>query len=91
VTAPNSVAVTTEGNLGLEPTWCFCEGPSHNEMIGCDNDECIREWFHYACVGITEPPKGKWFTLDRLVSISFSLFRAAQVLSGVHRDDGEAR
>ena len=22
--------------------------------------QCLKEWFHYACVGITEPPTGKW-------------------------------
>ncbi|RWS31133.1 Inhibitor of growth protein 3-like protein [Leptotrombidium deliense] len=23
--------------------------------------QCEREWFHYGCVGITQPPKGKWY------------------------------
>ncbi|KAL1441044.1 hypothetical protein MTO96_008796 [Rhipicephalus appendiculatus] len=23
--------------------------------------QCPFEWFHYQCVGITQPPKGKWF------------------------------
>ena len=23
--------------------------------------QCTIEWFHYGCVGITEPPKGKWY------------------------------
>ena len=23
--------------------------------------QCQFEWFHYGCVGITQPPKGKWF------------------------------
>ena len=23
--------------------------------------QCPYEWFHYPCVGITAPPKGKWF------------------------------
>lgn len=23
--------------------------------------QCPFEWFHYHCVGIKEPPKGKWF------------------------------
>jgi hypothetical protein len=33
-------------------------------MVACDNEECEREWFHYGCVGITQPPKGKWFCLE---------------------------
>lgn len=23
--------------------------------------QCPFEWFHYPCVGITQPPKGKWY------------------------------
>lgn len=23
--------------------------------------QCPSEWFHYPCVGITAPPKGKWY------------------------------
>lgn len=30
-------------------------------MIGCDNDLCPMEWFHYNCVQVTTKPKGKWF------------------------------
>jgi inhibitor of growth protein 3 len=26
--------------------------------------QCVLEWFHYTCVGITEPPKGKWYCPD---------------------------
>eukprot|EP00983_Pelagomonas_calceolata_P103900 1158965-Pelagomonas_calceolata.AAC.1 len=25
-------------------------------MVACDNDECVHEWFHYECVGLTEAP-----------------------------------
>eukprot|EP00501_MAST-03F_sp_TOSAG23-6_P001706 GSMAST32.ASY1.ANO1.1779.1 assembled CDS len=44
-----------------EPTYCFCNRVSFGEMVGCDNDDCEIEWFHYACVGLTEQPKGKWY------------------------------
>lgn len=32
-------------------------------MIFTDNIfyQCEREWFHYNCVGLVEPPAGKWF------------------------------
>ena len=30
-------------------------------MIACDAPDCETEWFHFECVGITEPPRGKWF------------------------------
>lgn len=42
-------------------TYCFCEQVSYGEMVACDNDSCEREWFHYGCVGLKEPPIGKWF------------------------------
>ena len=44
-----------------EPTYCLCHQVSYGEMIGCDNADCPIEWFHFACVGLTVKPKGKWF------------------------------
>ncbi|CAL4060034.1 unnamed protein product, partial [Meganyctiphanes norvegica] len=38
-----------------------CAQVSYGEMIGCDNDLCPIEWFHFSCVGLTNKPKGKWF------------------------------
>ncbi|KAJ3034831.1 hypothetical protein HDV00_004594 [Rhizophlyctis rosea] len=42
-------------------TYCFCQDVSYGDMIACDSPSCPYEWFHYDCVGLTEPPKGKWF------------------------------
>ena len=46
-----------------EPTYCYCGGISHGQMVGCDNDDCPWEWFHIACVGILphNMPKGTWY------------------------------
>ncbi|XP_076328499.1 inhibitor of growth protein 5 isoform X1 [Tachypleus tridentatus] len=44
-----------------EPTYCLCHQVSYGEMIGCDNPDCPIEWFHFACVGLTSKPKGKWY------------------------------
>ncbi|CAK7897078.1 chromatin modification-related protein Yng2p [[Candida] anglica] len=46
--------------------YCFCQRVSFGEMIGCDNDDCKYEWFHWACVGITSPPKDDdiWYCPD---------------------------
>ncbi|XP_051561500.1 inhibitor of growth protein 2-like isoform X1 [Myxocyprinus asiaticus] len=44
-----------------EPTYCLCEQVSYGEMIGCDNEQCPIEWFHFSCVGLTYKPKGKWY------------------------------
>lgn len=30
-------------------------------MIGCENEECPREWFHLECVGMERPPAGEWW------------------------------
>ncbi len=41
-----------------EPTYCYCNGVSYGEMVGCDADGCEREWFHLECVGLKVAPKG---------------------------------
>ena len=40
--------------------YCTCQRPSFGEMIGCDNDNCEYQWFHYECVGIKQQPSGEW-------------------------------
>lgn len=47
-----------------EPTYCICEQVSFGEMICCDNAACDIEWFHLSCIGITRPPKGKWYCVN---------------------------
>jgi len=47
-----------------EPTYCICNRVSFGEMVGCDNPDCKVEWFHFECVGLTSPPKGKWYCPD---------------------------
>ncbi|XP_068217280.1 inhibitor of growth protein 3 [Palaemon carinicauda] len=44
-----------------EPRYCICNQVSYGDMVACDNPKCPVEWFHYPCVGITAPPKGKWY------------------------------
>ncbi|KAK7281101.1 hypothetical protein RIF29_08797 [Crotalaria pallida] len=47
-----------------EPTYCVCNQVSFGDMIACDNENCQGgEWFHYACVGLTQETrfKGKWY------------------------------
>ena len=39
------------------PVYCFCRRPAFGEMIGCDDDACLLEWFHYDCVGLRVAPK----------------------------------
>lgn len=44
-----------------EPRYCMCNQVSYGDMVACDNEDCPYEWFHYPCVGISAPPKGKWY------------------------------
>jgi inhibitor of growth protein 4 len=43
-----------------EPTYCICNRVAFGEMVGCDNPDCKREWFHFECVGLVANPTGKW-------------------------------
>ncbi|KAI7819635.1 hypothetical protein BC939DRAFT_459822 [Gamsiella multidivaricata] len=52
-----------------EPLYCFCQQVSFGDMVGCDNDSCDKEWFHYGCVGLTEPPIGKWYCATCLANM----------------------
>lgn len=42
-----------------EPRYCYCNGVSYGEMVACDSDDCEREWFHLACVGLKVAPGSK--------------------------------
>lgn len=44
-----------------EPLYCYCNQVSYGEMVGCDGSDCAREWFHLPCIGLTQPPRGKWY------------------------------
>jgi hypothetical protein len=59
-----NVLTNFSGQAIDERRYCFCNEMSYGDMIACDNPTCRREWFHYPCVGIVTPPKGKWFCLE---------------------------
>uniref|UniRef100_A0A913HWR0 PHD-type domain-containing protein n=1 Tax=Strongyloides stercoralis TaxID=6248 RepID=A0A913HWR0_STRER len=44
-----------------EPRYCLCDRVSYGDMVGCDNEKCTLEWFHFECVGLRSKPKGKWY------------------------------
>ncbi|KDR20066.1 Chromatin modification-related protein YNG2, partial [Zootermopsis nevadensis] len=65
----NSVSAAREGDAVQqknENLYCYCQCPYDevSEMIACDGKDCTIEWFHFECVGIMVPPKGKWFCPD---------------------------
>ncbi|KAI0640110.1 hypothetical protein C8Q77DRAFT_1084696 [Trametes polyzona] len=50
-----------DGDADDGKTYCFCDGVSYGEMIACDDEECEKEWFHIACVGLTVVPENTWY------------------------------
>jgi len=46
-----------------EQLFCLCRQVSYGQMIGCDNENCPYEWFHFHCVGVKMQPKAneKWY------------------------------
>lgn len=48
-----------------EEQYCICNQPASGDMVGCDNDDCEHQWFHFECVGLNGPPDTKeWFCED---------------------------
>ncbi|GAA5843507.1 hypothetical protein JCM3766R1_004353 [Sporobolomyces carnicolor] len=44
-----------------EPTYCYCNRVAFGEMVGCENTDCPREWFHLECLGMDKAPAGEWY------------------------------
>ncbi|KXS99107.1 hypothetical protein AC578_3507 [Pseudocercospora eumusae] len=45
--------------------YCYCNEAEDGDMIGCDGDRCKKQWFHFQCAGIVDPPEEeKWFCRD---------------------------
>lgn len=59
--AENAAGGGDEGEVDDERKYCFCDRVSYGEMIGCDDPNCEREWFHLPCLGLTTPPQGTWY------------------------------
>lgn len=60
-----------------ESVYCYCRCPYDevSEMIACDAEGCPIEWFHFECVGIMVPPKGKWYCPECRKNLNFSGYR----------------
>lgn len=54
-----------------EPRYCYCNGVSYGEMVGCDGKECQREWFHLDCVGLEKAPGKNGMSLFLLQRLPF--------------------
>jgi len=41
---------------------CTCRGEDSRDMVGCDGPKCAIKWFHFKCVGLSDPPTTKkWY------------------------------
>ncbi|PVH86841.1 hypothetical protein DL98DRAFT_649707 [Cadophora sp. DSE1049] len=65
--------VDDEGNVidPKEPRYCLCNRVSFGTMIGCENNDCEKEWFHLECVALTDiPPRTtKWYCPECRVTL----------------------
>ena len=43
--------------------WCYCQQDRTDQMVGCDNKDCLIQWFHLPCLNLTveQLPFGDWF------------------------------
>ena len=58
----NSTATCT---LSADETFCYCQQGEHGEMVGCDNPNCMYQWFHLECLKLKTFPKShKWYCPD---------------------------
>jgi len=55
--SPRSLNMEIDPN---EPTYCTCGQVAFGEMISCDDPNCVQEWFHVQCVGVSRSA-GPWF------------------------------
>jgi hypothetical protein len=63
------------GEVEDEPTYCYCNGVSYGEMVACDNEGCVKEWFHLGCVGLKVAPKGNGTYLPLCEAKSFPYWK----------------
>ena len=61
---PSDITVTSQPPLDHERKYCYCGGLEEGRMIGCDNDDCVLQWFHTSCLMIDTIPRGKWYCPD---------------------------
>jgi hypothetical protein len=54
--------LTSSPSALIDPhLYCICQTAQEGNMIGCDGQNCLVEWFHMKCLGITSAPIGDWY------------------------------
>ncbi|KAF1767973.1 hypothetical protein GCK72_007934 [Caenorhabditis remanei] len=56
----------TSRDEAVDDEWCICNGANTNSdmMVECENPNCLKQWFHFDCVGLSSPPDDEWFCPD---------------------------
>ena len=52
----NDNEVHAQGSSSPVQNFCYCLRPEHGTMVGCDNPQCEREWFHLGCTEFRTKP-----------------------------------
>ena len=53
--SPTGSAGAADSSADDTRKYCICQQPSYGDMVGCDNDTCPYEWFHFSwSVGQTQ-------------------------------------
>ncbi len=47
--AASSASASPTDSGGDDKKYCICQQPSYGDMVGCDNEKCPYEWFHFSC------------------------------------------
>ena len=55
---------TKTPQISTEQKWCYCNGEESGNMIGCENDDCVIQWFHVECLRIKRISKKAWYCPD---------------------------
>lgn len=66
-TPPAKRRKEAEEDVDRDPgPYCYCNGADYGQMLACDNADCEKEWFHFECAGVREPPAehDRWFCDD---------------------------
>ena len=60
------VVLNEESPKSNNRKWCYCNEDESGDMIACDNDQCVIQWFHLTCLRISKEhiPTGKWYCPD---------------------------
>ena len=68
-TAEQSTSTSDDADLVEDDNelWCYCrQGEHYDEMIACDGENYVTEWYHLSCVNLTQAqvPSSNWYCPD---------------------------